>query len=226
MFARFFAFFALFAGVSAFITPSSSIRSTSVITNAKSKSVPFLEAPAALDGSMVGDVGFDPLGLSEINFDFSYLVVPTQWEEGRTGLSTIKWMREAEIKHGRVAMLATLGYVAVDLGLRFPSPKYLGLSSLTAHDAMVKTGDMAVGLLFIGLLELFSGVAIFEMSKGSDRQPGDFVFDPLGLAKDTTRLQRYQLNELKNGRLAMLAFSGIVTQAALTERGFPYMFEQ
>merc|ERR1712100_73183 len=182
------------AGVSAFITPSSSIRSTSVITNAKSKSVPFLEAPAALDGSMVGDVGFDPLGLSEINFDFSYLVVPTQWEEGRTGLSTIKWMREAEIKHGRVAMLATLGYVAVDLGLRFPSPKYLGLSSLTAHDAMVKTGD--------------------------------FTFDPLGLAKDTTRLQRYQLNELKNGRLAMLAFSGIVTQAALTEKGFPYMFEQ
>lgn len=172
----------------------------------KSKAIPFLPKPEALDGSMAGDVGFDPVGFS------SWL--------------PLDYVREAEIKHGRVAMLATLGYVAVDLGLRFPSPKYLGLSSLTAHDAMVKTGDMAVGLLFIGLLELFSGVAIFEMSKGSDRQPGDFTFDPLGLAKDTTRLQRYQLNELKNGRLAMLAFSGIVTQAALTEKGFPYMFEQ
>jgi len=224
MFARYFAFFAFLAGVNGFMTPSS-IRSNNIATNAKSKSMPFLECPPALDGSMVGDVGFDPCGFSNMNFDFSYLVVPTKWTEERTGLSTLKWMREAELKHGRVAMLATLGYVAVDLGLRFPSPKYLGLTSLTAHDAMVKSGDMAVGLVFIGLLELFSGVAIFEMSKGSDRQPGDYVFDPLGLASDSARLQRYQLNELKNGRLAMLAFSGIVTQAALTEKGFPYMFD-
>jgi len=224
MFTRFVAFLSLLIGVSGFMTPSS-IRSTTVATNAKSKSVPFLECQPGLDGSMVGDVGFDPCGFSNMNFDFSYLVVPTKWEEARTGLSSLKWMREAELKHGRVAMLATLGYVAVDLGLRFPSPKYLGLTSLTAHDAMVKSGDMAVGLLFIGLLELFGGVAIYEMSKGSDRQPGDFVFDPLGLASDSARLQRYQLNELKNGRLAMLAFSGIVTQAALTEKGFPYMFD-
>lgn len=31
---------------------------------AKSKSVPFLEQPAALDGSMAGDVGFDPFGFT------------------------------------------------------------------------------------------------------------------------------------------------------------------
>ena len=30
--------------------------------------------------------------------------------------------------------------------------------------------------------------------------------------------------ELKNGRLAMMAFSGIVTQAALSGHGFPYQF--
>lgn len=29
------------------------------------------------------------------------------------------------------------GYVAVDLGLRFPGEKYAGLTSLTAHDATV-----------------------------------------------------------------------------------------
>lgn len=54
-------------------------------------------------------------------------------------------------------------------------------------------------------------------------QPGDFKFDPLGFAKDEQSLKKLQLNELKNGRLAMLAFSGIVTQAALTQHGFPYL---
>ncbi len=60
---------------------------------AKSKAVPFLEAPKALDGSLPADVGFDPLNLSDIDFDFTYLMVPTKWEESRTGLSALKWFR-------------------------------------------------------------------------------------------------------------------------------------
>jgi hypothetical protein len=52
-------------------------------------------------------------------------------------------------------------------------------------------------------------------------EPGDFSFDPLGLGKVPANFKKYQINELKNGRLAMLAFSGIVTQAALTGKDFP-----
>jgi dihydropteroate synthase len=51
-----------------------------------SQALPFAERPPALDGSMVGDVGFDPLGFAK---DQENLVN----------------MREAEIKHGRLAML-------------------------------------------------------------------------------------------------------------------------
>ena len=50
------------AAVSA-LSPKFSQRSSSAL-RAKSASVPFLEAPAALDGSMAGDVGFDPFGFT------------------------------------------------------------------------------------------------------------------------------------------------------------------
>ena len=33
-------------------------------TSEKSKALPFLARPPALDGSMAGDVGFDPLGFA------------------------------------------------------------------------------------------------------------------------------------------------------------------
>lgn len=45
-----------------------------------SKAVPFLPQPAKLDGSLPGDVGFDPLGFSDM------------WD--------INFLREAEVKHG------------------------------------------------------------------------------------------------------------------------------
>lgn len=50
--------------------PSSRGQSSSAL-EAKSKALPFLESPATLDGSMIGDFGFDPLGLTE-NIDVPY----------------------------------------------------------------------------------------------------------------------------------------------------------
>ena len=48
-------------GASAFTKSTKAHISTSSLS-AKSKSVPFLEQPAKLDGTMAGDVGFDPAG--------------------------------------------------------------------------------------------------------------------------------------------------------------------
>ena len=53
-----------------------------------SKSLPFLVRPTVLGGSLVGDVGFDPLGLA-------------------TSKEQLINLREAELKHSRIAMLVS-----------------------------------------------------------------------------------------------------------------------
>lgn len=167
----------------------------------KSQALPFLEAPPNLDGSMPGDKGFDPLDLS-------------------SGID-LKWMREAELKHGRVCMLAVTGYITVDLGVLAPGAP--AVSSLEAHDVCVKSGFMLFLLGLVGVFEAISYPAIADMMSGeTDRTPGDFKLDPLGWAKGDKLLKR-QNQELEHCRLAMLAFSGVVTQSAMFNEGFPYM---
>jgi hypothetical protein len=138
-----------------------------------------------------GDQGWDPLGISN--------------------LIDVRWLREAELKHGRVCMLGATGMLVQDV-YTFPGVKEtFGDAKMTAlHDAAVAQGAMQQILVWCGFIELFGLAAIVQMLQGSDRQPGDFGFDPLNLAKDTTKLARRQLVELKNGRLAMLGLSGMV----------------
>ena len=171
-----------------------------------SVALPWTTTP--LDGSLVGDVGFDPLGFStafEPYFPLSYL-------------------REAEIKHGRVCMLAWLGYVLVDAGFRAPGAGALGdVNSYTAHDAAVTSGHMWFLLLACGVFEICSIPAIQESMAGK-RVPGDFAWDPLKVMKDEKTAARWRLSEIKHCRLAMMAFSAVVTQEHIVHGhvGFPY----
>lgn len=63
------ALFCLLSTAAAFQPAAKMARSTAL--DAKSKSVPFLEQPSALDGTMAGDVGFDPIGFSSYWSDVS-----------------------------------------------------------------------------------------------------------------------------------------------------------
>jgi hypothetical protein len=56
-----------------------------------SEAIPFLPKPKNVDASMPGYSGFDPMGFSDY-YD-------------------VKYLREAEIKHGRICMLAVVGMV-------------------------------------------------------------------------------------------------------------------
>jgi light-harvesting complex I chlorophyll a/b binding protein 1 len=169
----------------------------------KSPAVPFLPYPQNLKGYIGDDIGFDPLRISDY-FPMDYL-------------------REAELKHSRICMLAITGYITVDLGF-IVHPFGTGLTSATAHDALVEKGVMGNALVFIGLFEILSYLGVAEMLQGSGREPGDFGFGTWYLEGKTEKeinLLKYQ--EIKNGRLAMMAFGGVVTQSVLFDATFPYI---
>jgi hypothetical protein len=87
---------------------------------------------------------------------------------------------------------------------------------------MVEDGSMWVMLSLAGLIEICSGAVLVEVSKGeSDREAGDYGFDPLGFNKNNS--DDMKLKELTNGRAAMMAFGGLATQTALGAVDFPYL---
>ena len=182
-------------------------RTTTPTMATRARYFPFSEAPLALKG-FAGDAdGWDPLRLSESPLD-------------------MKWLREAELKHGRTAMLAVVGFIVPDVGL-WKLDNGVTTPSIFAHDACIASGpyggQLGQVLLFVGALELLVGVpAVWFMMFGGERTPGDFAFDPLGLGNGTeAQKSEMQMKELKHGRLAMLAFGGIITQAAM-HPAFPY----
>ena len=97
----------LAAPVAGLVAPAAPARTATVLNAEMSKALPFLTAPKGLKGYIGEEAGFDPVGFAEI--------------------MDIKWMREAEIKHGRVAMLATIGYTYPEMpwfAQAFPGDAY------------------------------------------------------------------------------------------------------
>jgi hypothetical protein len=133
-----------------------------------SKSIPFLKRPELLDGCLPGDVGFDPFGIVQSKEDlYRY--------------------REAELKHGRLAMLAVLAWPLLDL-----------LQEKASLDMAIDTSGIDVKFWFV---IAFYGLIVEFFGK-------DKRFDPLGLFPDEIEDQKErELAEIKHGRLAMMVFA-------------------
>lgn len=136
----------------------------------------------------------------------------------------VPWFRECELRHGRTAMLAVMGFIATDF-IRIPGEMYSFEAipkTIDAHDALLKSGPMYQLLLWIGLWDiLITAPAVQAMGQG-EREPGDYAwlyFAP----EDEEGLAKKRQAELLNGRLAMIAVGGIATQSIVTGHGFPYI---
>lgn len=169
-----------------------------------STSMPFLYHPEHLDGWVGGEKGFDPIG----------------WSDSMP----VYYLRECELKHGRVCMLAALGWMATDLGVRFPGDMFQTISTVEAHDKMVEAGLMQPFLATIAVCEVYGGWLWRKgMFQEIQRDAGDFFLGKNFLPKDEDKAREMKLKELENGRLAMVAFSGMCTQAVLTGKTFPFL---
>jgi hypothetical protein len=177
------------------------------------------------DARLAFPIGFfDPLKFSE--------------EEtiGESNAANIGFLRHAELKHGRVCMAAFIGYCFAENGVHFPFPIYPGetpdryqdMSALAVWDNIPELARYQI-IAAVGLLEWWG-----ENSEAIERQGGKHymrggkagfyptfenkglnLYDPFGLSKRMTEQQKRvgTAKEINNGRLAMIGFVSLVTEA-------------
>eukprot|EP00850_Spirogloea_muscicola_P008904 SM000048S16616 [mRNA] locus=s48:689255:690620:- [translate_table: standard] len=161
---------------------------------------------------LAGDYGFDPLALG-------------------SDPAALKWYREAELIHGRLALLAVVG---IFIGEAFSGVKWFEAGAQPGALAPFSFGALlGTQLLLTGWVETKRGVDFFNPgtqtvewgdpfrtaenfvnSTGQQGYPGGRFFDPFGLAGkvrgnkyvvDSAELARLQQAEIKHARLAMVA---------------------
>lgn len=188
---------AAISGAVAFVAPSSFSGTAVAAPRVASRSSS--AAPVRMGADDLGAIKplgyWDPLGMSK-NIDG----VDRRW-------------RQVEIKHGRIAMLATIGFL-VPYVFMLPFPG--GQPGVAALSTVPPAGLLQI-FAFIGALELW----VFWQTP--DREPGD-------VAPEWSNWKRYEddavrerkLNvELSNGRLAMVAIMGMLVQDSLPNAPFP-----
>lgn len=175
-----------------------------------SQALPFMTVPAHLrnnptNPSLVGDLGFDPLGFGADEYINEVL------ENFGVEFDAMRWYREAELMHGRVSMLAVFK-VIVDSSFPGVMPSEQAFSASTWELVQM-----------MALLEAFRGYRLFI---NQDAIAGDLglgagpMTNGWKMSWDMTveELAEKQYKEVQNGRLAMLAFAGMITQYMVTGR--------
>ena len=207
--------------------------------------LPDIEPPTWLDGSMIGDRGFDPLGLSKpteyIQMGIDQLdqnkainkmggvvgtITPDIDQVSGDSLSPyseafgIQRFRECELIHGRWCMLATLGII-VSEGATGISWQNAGLAEL--DQAQYAGFQLPFDVTQVSYIEgiLMLGVEVLRNTERDIEKrcyPGG-TFDPLGFASDAEKSINLKEAEIRHCRLAMVAMFGIGTQALLFNKG-------
>lgn len=207
----------LLSAASAFTTPSTKASSTALnVASMDSNGWVADESKFAfgLPGSLAPVGDFDPLGFAE-----------------DCDLGTMKRYREAEVTHGRVAMLSVIGFLVQESGFH---PLFETANKDIGAGIRHLDEVRAASPVFFEILALAIGAAEasralkgwvkpgdaggFPGKLNDDYYPGDIGFDPLGLKPETSEeFSEMATKELQHGRLAMLASAGFIAQELVNE---------
>jgi hypothetical protein len=154
---------------------------------------------------------FDPAGLA-----------------AKASIKEVRRWRESEVTHGRVAMLASLGFVLGEQLQDFPL--FFNFDGRVSGPAIYHFQQIGQGfweplLIAIGVAESYRVAVGWATPTGTgfnslkdDYVPGDLGFDPLNLKpSDPAELKELQTKEINNGRLAMIAIAGFVVQELVNQ---------
>jgi hypothetical protein len=178
-----------------------------------SRAIPGEQAPAILNGALIGDVGFDPCFLSTkadtIANYFNGIF------DGAVQLDGLSWYREAELMHGRICMVAVLGFIVPGVS-HLPGVGYDYTNPLEAWGSAPSAA----------LLQIFAFMSALEFRRigniasagsayvvGDAQRWGQDGWNPFGLDYTKAEYAEKQLQEIKHARLAMIGFLGVVFQA-------------
>jgi len=143
----------------------------------------------------------------------------------KTGsVKDVRRWREAELTHGRVSMLAALGFIIGEQLEDFPV--FMNFDGNITGPAInqfqqVQQGFWEPLLIVIGIAESYRVSLAWATPTGTgfnslkdDYEMGNLSFDPLGLTTDKSpeELKELRTKELNNGRLAMIAIAAFVAQ--------------
>ena len=188
------AFIALAGFASAFVPAQNNVKKTALSANN-------LED---MPGSTMPFKGFDPLGLATLGSE-----------------STLAWFRAAELKHSRVAMLATTGYIVQAAGYHFPGMlssdvSFETLSAMKPLDAWDAVPDLGKSQIYFTIFfaEVVTEARGTHYTKGGELPT--IVFPPINFGSvDAEKMKVKQSRELNNGRLAMISIMSFVAAASI-----------
>merc|ERR1712025_975692 len=132
-------------------------------------------------------------------------------------VASFKRRRSVEIKHGRICMLATMGYITPEITGKLPG--YLSPSAGLKFDD-IPNGLAAVSKVpTLGWAQIAAYFGFCEFSGGFEDYktgtPGDYGFKVLTSADPAEKTKKLAA-EIANGRLAMVAIIGMFFQDGLT----------
>jgi hypothetical protein len=155
---------------------------------------------------------FDPLDLATLGSD-----------------KTLSFFRHAEIKHGRVAMAAMVGFLVHINHLHFPGEIGQGVT----FESLSQMGPFEAwsGIPMLGQAQILFAIAGIEWNSESKDPDGHYMrggtpgnlkflrsfWDPVGFTRRLSpeELKRKREAELKNGRLAMLGIMSLVAATSI-----------